>query len=354
MKNVYFPLILGSIMALNSLNGLPGQAAPMLFEKERSKANIRINNRVLAMVNQKPITVLDVVKQMDLVFYKQYPQYADVPELRYQFYTMSWKAALQELVDKELILADAEEVKMDISGADLRQEIEETFGPNVVSSLDNAGLTMEEAMDMVKNDMILRRMMYVRVQSKALRDVTPSEIRLAYDRYKNNYNAANEWRFHVVTIRDPSAQKLGKIASKLDAILQNESLDLDDVKSFVKKCSESNVFTAVKISDELEQNEDDIAPRYLDILKELTPGSYSSPQLQTKSDTPCYKILYLKDVIYDEVPPFALMSGKLKSELLSRISSEESIEYKKRLRRQFPVSQMDELLASEFSPFAIE
>jgi len=202
--------------------------------------------------------------------------------------------------------------------------------------------------------MILQRMLYVRVQSKALRDVTPNEIRQAYERYRDEYDVTNKWHFHVVTIRDPSAEKLAKIVSKLDAILKENSLDLEGLKPRIKQFSESNVFTAVKVSDEFEQDEEDLSPRYLEVLKELTPGTYSSPQLQTKSDTPSYKIMFLKDVIYDEVPPFALVSGRLKSELMGEVNSREGVEYKKKLRRQFSVSQMDELIASEFSPFSLE
>lgn len=354
MKKIHLTRFLTLFLFIFSTLALHGQGAPMLFEKERPKPNIRINNRVLAMVNQRPITVLDLVKEMDLVFYKQYPQYASVPELRYQFYMISWKAVLEELIDKELIMADAEEVKMEVPGAELRQEVEKTFGPNVMMSLDEAGLTLEEAMEMVRKDMVLQRMLYVRVQSKAVRDVTPHEIRQAYDRFCHDYNPSNEWHFHVVTLRDPDKKKLDRIVSKLDTTLQNRPIDVDNVKSEVKKFSESGVFTSVKVSDEIEQDEDDLSPRYLDILKNMTPGTYSSPQLQTKADTPSYKIFFLKDVVYDEVPPFAVVSGKLKGELLSEISTRESIEYKKRLRKQFPVSQMDELIAGDFTPFSIE
>jgi len=354
MKKNHFIGFLTLIFSIAHIVPLLGQGAPMLFEKERPKPNIRINNRVLAIVNQKPITVLDLVKEMDLVFYKQYPQYAAVPELRYQFYMVSWKTVLEELVDKELILADAEEVKMEISGAELRQEVEKTFGPNIMMNLDTAGLTLEEAMEMVRKDMILQRMLYVRVQSKAIRDVTPNEIRKAYDRFCLEFEPKNQWRFHVVTIRDPDKRKLDQMMTKLNSALQDRSIELEHVKGEIKKFQESGVFTSVKVSDEIEQDEEDLSPRYLEIMKSMNPGAFSTPQLQAKASTPTYKILYLKDVIYDEVPPFTAMVGQLKGELMNQISVRESQEYKKRLRKQFHVSQVDDFIAGDFTPFSIE
>jgi len=89
-------------------------------------------------------------------------------------------------------------------------------------------------------------------------------------------------------------------------------------------------------------------------MKSMNPGAFSTPQLQAKASTPTYKILYLKDVIYDEVPPFTAMVGQLKGELMNQISVRESQEYKKRLRKQFHVSQVDDFIAGDFTPFSIE
>lgn len=350
--NKFFFLSLFPIFSLFSFGELP-QQAPMLFEKGRSQAHIRMNNRVLAIVNQKPITLLDVVKEMDLIFYKQYPQYASVPELRFQFYTMSWQSALQELVEKELILADAAEVKLEIPGTDLRQEVKEVFGPNVILSLDEAGLTLDETMKMIENDMILRRMMYIRVQSKAIKDVTPSEIRAAYERFCANYHLDNKWHFQVITIRDPDSYKLKQIASKFEEVVMSESINVEDVNARIKRFSETGVFTSVKVSDPFEQSEEDLSPKYKEILSSLKPGKYSAPQLQESNNVPTIKILYLNDIVYDEIPSFAKMSQRLKSELMMQIASRETDEYKKRLRKQYSVTLMDQLLSSDYEPFAL-
>ncbi len=346
----YFSLILSAFWQC----ALSGQQAPMLFEKEKPKPQIRIHNRVLAKVNQKPITVLDLMKKMDMVFYQQYPQYTSIPELRYQFYMVSWKQVLEELVDKELIMADAGEVHMEVSGADIRQEMEGLFGPNIISNLDKAGLTMTEAMKIIEEEITLRRMMYVRVQSKAIKDVTPQEIRRAYDRYNREYDPSNQWQYRIITIRDPNPKKLSMIADKISEEINEKPVSIDDVSSWVKGIEGVNVFTSVKLSDLYEQNDQDLSPKYRQLLSGLSPGRYSLPQKQVKDKAEIYKIYYLENYIADSPLEFYEMAPKLKKELLMKIAEAETTEYKKRLRKQFPVSLIDNLISNNFEPFTLE
>jgi hypothetical protein len=346
----YFTLIFSTFFTAAA----SAQQAPMLFEKEKPKPQIHIHNRVLAKVNQKPITVLDVVKKMDMVFYQQYPQYTDFPEIRCQFYMVSWKKILEEMVDKELILADAAEVKMEVGGADIRQELEELFGPNIIANLDKAGLSMAEAMKIVEEEIILRRMMYVRVQSRAIKDVTPQEIRLAYDRYVRDYKGEDEWRYRIITVRDPDQERLGRIARRISEKLRVEPVEVEDFASWAKNVDEVNLFTSIKVSDLYEQNDEDLSPKYKEFLSRLSPGDYSPPQKQNKDNAVIYKIYYLDNFVADQPPKFHEMASKLKSELMGKIIEEENIAYKKRLRRQFPVTLIDSLISQNFEPFTLE
>ena len=125
---------------------------------QEAKKRIGINNRVLASVNGNVISVIDVKKKMDMIMYQSYPQYLGVAEARYEFYNSHWKEVLSDLIDRELMIADSEEKGFPISSGDVREELEEIFGPDVMFNLDNAGLTLDEAWQMVKADIIIRRM----------------------------------------------------------------------------------------------------------------------------------------------------------------------------------------------------
>ncbi len=48
-------------------------------------------------------------EKMDMLFLRRFPEYTKSKVARYQFYMANWKAILNELIEKELILADAQE-----------------------------------------------------------------------------------------------------------------------------------------------------------------------------------------------------------------------------------------------------
>ena len=84
------------------LSALP--EADLLMGQE-DDLQITLHNRVLANVNGKPVTVMDVVKRMDILFLRQFPEYANSIGARHQFYMANWKRTLSELIDKELIFS---------------------------------------------------------------------------------------------------------------------------------------------------------------------------------------------------------------------------------------------------------
>ena len=65
---------------------------------------------------------------------------------------------MMEMIDGELILADAADKEIKLTDGEVREEIERRFGPSVSVTLDKIGLTQEEAWRLVKNEMIVQRM----------------------------------------------------------------------------------------------------------------------------------------------------------------------------------------------------
>ena len=154
-----------------------GYAAPQLFNGElKSEPKIIINNRVLATVNGNPISVLDLMKKMDLMFYQQHSELLDSVSMRYQFYMASWKEVLKSMIDRELIMLDAQSQNMPVTSGDVREEIEEIFGPDVLENLDQAGLTYAEVTKLIHSDILIRRMLNYSVNMKALKQVTPEDV----------------------------------------------------------------------------------------------------------------------------------------------------------------------------------
>ncbi len=109
-------LLLGNAL---SLRGLDFTSPTDLTSPTSTPSTIDINNRVLLKVNGKSLSVFDVVKKLDILFYKQLPEHISSPVIRYQFYVTNWRTVFDSLVDEALIgagrlrrLTDASDIEL--------------------------------------------------------------------------------------------------------------------------------------------------------------------------------------------------------------------------------------------------
>lgn len=206
---------------LLSASLLGAEPEPTLKEGE---FEILVQNRVVAQVNGKPVTALDVIKRMDFLFYRQYPEYLSINQARLQFYEMNFEHALQELIDRELMRADAVEMKIEIVPSDIRQELETTFGPDIISNLDKIGLRLDEAMEMLKDELLIRRVTMYKVNGKAFRNVGPLEIKKAYEEWVQTNTEPQKWGYRLMTLRSPSEVDGMEVGLKVkEALLTGEA-----------------------------------------------------------------------------------------------------------------------------------
>lgn len=334
------------------------QAEPFSFNTEQ-ELQITINNRILAKVNGKAISVMDLMKKMDMLFYRQFPQYASSVQARYQFYQANWKHVLEELIDKELILADAQDAKIPISAGDVRQEMETLFGPNIIANLDKAELTFDEASKMVLADLTIRRMMYFRVQSKAINSVTPQAIRNYYETYAKENICDNEWVYNVLTIRHREAKLAEEVAKQAHHLLAVDKVPLNDLEKRLKELWTSpRRAPTLTISEEYHNKEKELSESFKTMLATLPVDSYSQPTSQKSraDNSTVYRIFYLKTMIPGGTIPFNELENKIKDTLIEQAIGKESDAYLNRLRQHYDVqeAQLKEILASDAPPFMIK
>lgn len=350
-------ILLLSLALCCSVYMLEAANDPLLFSKEE-KQHLAVNNRILAKVNGKAISVVDVMKKMDVLFYREFPEYTSSTQARYQFYKVNWKHVLDELVSKELVMADAEENKLPVSNGDVRQEMENIFGPNIIENLDKIGLTYEEAQKIVLGDITIRRMIYLRVNSKALKKVTPQVIRAAYDEYaKNPANIKPDmWHYHVISVRDDDPTRGAEAANLIHQLL-NEKVSLDQLNEEVKKMVTFNS-TQISVSEEYSLPEKDISDNYKSILTKMTPHSHSLPIIQKSraNRTNIFRIFVLKNVEKGGVDSFIALEPNIKNKLLDIAVNEETELYLKKLRKHFHVQEFYSTKNDDqtFEPFSLK
>ena len=333
-------------------------AAPAGIMGAGPEQQIVVNNRILAKVNGKAISVIDVMKKMDMMFYKQFPQYASSSAARYQFYMANWKSVLSEMIDKELVLADATEMKINVTQGDVRQELESLFGPNIIVNLDKAGLTLDEASKMVLADITIRRMMYFRVHALALNKVTPQVIRTYYDEVAKDHIRDNEWIYTTVSIRHRNPTKAAELANYAHHLLTEDKVPLTELAGKVQDPQADPKQPVLTVSEEYHTKEKDLSESYRAILSTLQPGAYTAPiaQKSRSGGGSVFRIFYLKNMIPGGTVPFAELEPKIKNKLLDDEVTKESEAYMKRLRKHFDVqeTQLKELLSSDYQPFVLK
>jgi hypothetical protein len=330
--------------------------------------SVVVNNRILAKVNGKTITVVDVMKKMDMLLFRDQPEMLQSPEKRYQFYMTNWQELLLDMIDRELVLQDAEERGVPVSSGDVREELEEIFGPNIVFNLEKAQLSYDDAWNMIRSDILIRRMLQYQVNAKVNPKVTPTEVRAAYDAYVRSQNLGQKWVYRMISIRGDDETKQMKAAydikqlfeqethkPKQAAGVQEKSPPKSDFEQLVERYKNEGI--VITVSPEFSQTRQEIADTTYQVLSSLEAGSWSEPVVQkSRSEQANVVRLYSLATKGDiQILPFVQMESRLKETITRKLIFEETQDYFIDLHKRFDV-RPDEIagqLPKNFQPFML-
>jgi hypothetical protein len=338
------------------LTALQPEKTPDYFRDSRQQ--IEVTNWVLAQPNGHPVTVLDLAKKMEVMFRRQFPEFADSVQARFQFYNMAWRSTLDDVINNELMLADAEDRHVEIADSDIRRQMQEMFGPNVVETIAGLGLTHEEAWELVKTDLIVEQMRGAFVMSKAFSGLTPERIREEYDKLVAKAMADEEYRYRVLTIRHKKRAK-SELASARAYQLMGELGDLALVKEQLEAEAPESDFPHIRVSlaDGEQRSLSTLAAGHKEVLMGLEPSECSEPvpQFSRADNSTVFRLFHLEDHVTPEPPSLADVEAKIQNELLQQFSAEEYENYVAKLRGRFTID--DEMLAQsmpqDFEPFQL-
>lgn len=329
---------------------LAEESPPPIFEHEESQELI-VYNRILAKVNDKTISVIDVMKKMDLFLQKFYPQFVGSKMARFQFYSSQWKEYLTQMIDQELMLADAEKLEIKITDAEVREEILTRFGPNIMPALDALGLTYEETRKMIQEEMLVQRMIWFRVNSKALGKVKSVDIKEAYRQFCEKNPELEEWLYQVLSVRSPDKESSALIAARAFELLQSKF----ELSTICDQLKDETI--TVTLSPEMRADEKSVSSQHKEVLKTLSENAFSTPiaQVSRVDNSTVYRIFYLKKHSKKIIPPFEKMAEQIKEQLLQEAAIKENTQYLAKLRERlgYDEKHMTETLPKDFQPFAL-
>lgn len=313
---------------------------------------IVVQNRILTKLNGKNITVLDVMKQMDVFLSRHYPQYMNSKTARFQFYSTQWRQTLEQMIDHELMVTDAETREIKVSDGEVREEIQTRFGPNVMATLDQLGISPEEAREIVEQDMIVQRIQWVRVTSKVLQKVTSQEIKKAYQKYLLDNPAKEEWKYQFITIRAADEAAGQAMALKLLDLKEKAQQNLGVAADLFKAELPPEHAVNLTVSQEFTLEDKAVSEAHRVVLSQLTTSQWSAPTAQLSRDgTTVIRIFHLKDHTKTNPPAFAALYGDLKHNLLQDTAEQENKIYVAKLRDRFSFNDQSLDIPPHFEPF---
>lgn len=339
-----------SLMIFCSITLLHAQTETAFYPESETEELV-IHNRILAKVGDKTISVVDVMKKMDLFLQKNYPHLAGSKLAKFQFYSSQWREYLTQMIDSELMIADAEKLEVKVTDADVREEILNRFGPSIMTTLDSIGLTYEEAKKMIRDEMIVQRMTWFRINSKALQSVNSQDVKKAYQEYCEKNPEMQQWEYQVLSIRSPDKSASEALAAKAFDLL-NAKRHLLDVATELKT---PDSVTTVSLSEDIQADEKSISDSHKKVLATLTENTFSAPiaQVSRMDHSVVYRIFYLKKHSQTKLPSFEKMAEQLKDQLLQNAANKEGGQYIVKLREKMGYDEKYMMLPPDFQPFVL-
>jgi len=314
-----------------------------------------INNRVLARVKDKTFSLIDVVKQMDMYAFENDPSIATSTEKQYQFYMQSWRYFLDQLINNELMVFEADGKEIKISDGDVREEILARFGPNVQENLHKLNLSLDEAKELIYTDLLSQKIQGYYVHAKAFHSVTPERIREAYQAYLAKHPPHVHWKYKFMTVR-ANDETLGKaVAERAHTLIHDKHLSLREV---VEAIQAENEGVKISLSRDVEGADADISEQHKSILRTLSVDAVSEPleQNSRSSSEKVFRLFQLKEK--EDVQPRALedMHAELRDSLIRQLVSTGLEEYILKLRNKYDISpEHNTLLVPEnYIPFELK
>lgn len=309
--------------------------------------DIVINNRILLKLNGKAISVMDVVRKMDLLFYRQYANLASSAVARYQFYQSGWRTVLGMVIDDYLIMADAEEKQVKVNDGEVREELEQLFGPQVVLNLDKLGMTLEEAFDLIKTELTVQRMTSMMVRSKAMTDVYPLSVKKRYEKMVAENPIQDVWVYNVLSVRGPGHERVAQEAHRL---IKDVGVPFEEVVAQLKTEKVELTYSEV-----YRQKEKELSVAYRAVLGTLAAGEAPSSISAPISNKTVSRLFCLKGIEKEESRSFNAMAEELKKELTGQAMEKHNTEYRTKLRKHYGMTEkyLSHVIPSDLQPFAM-
>lgn len=348
-------LLFTSLVFFGFLSAAPSPGLNTNFNSPMGP-KLHIHNKILAKVHGRSISMLDVIKKMNVFINDIQPEMMSNPTELYAFYNHNWKVVLDQIVNQELMLMEAEEKEIQISEGEIREEMFRRFGSNMRLALKKLNLNYEEAKEMIRKELIVQGIQWYKVQSKALQRVTPHLIKTAYQEYLKKHDNSKYWSYRFLTLRNVSEEQEKELNAELSSLIA-KGLPLEEIKDALEFKNESLQISLSPLVEKKKTQE--ISQNHLSILETLKEGALSEPLMQSSrnSQQKVMRVFSLEQVKENTPKTFEEMYDQIKDQLLTQIANQESKVYNNKLRDKYGANKEGFIYLSvgeEYQPFELK
>lgn len=346
------------LIALSPLVANPMQNHQLsMMPSQEESLEIIIQNRPLAKIHGKTISVMDVKKRMDRFLIEHNKEAFEHPGSLFQFYVHSWKQTLQDLINNELMLMEAEELKFNIADGDVHQEMERTYAPNLIEKIEELGLSYADAKQLTYENIVVQSLSWYKIWSQAFQKVTPELLRGAYLGYISTLPNGDKWTYRTLTIRGSDEAACETLATKIKTQMTGDApMELEAIVEANKENLPEGV--TLSISSDLSLTSHELSQAHLSILKSLAVDAVSAaiPQKTKAGKVSAYKFFHLKDFAESTIPTYESMEQELKGKLINQEASTLSETYFSKLRRKYCCEDLvvEKMFDTQYQPFRLK
>ncbi len=321
-----------------------------LTPNEPTTRVINVNNRPLAKINGETISTYDVQKKMEIFLFEQTGGKNLSVEEKFQFFSSQWKTTLENIIEDHIILIDAEAKELKVGEGEIRENIQNRFGPNVIKNIHALNLDYDEVKEMARKDLIIQKLVGMWVYSKAFLEITPKIIKNAYKLYIEDQSKLDKIKYQVISIQSNSSELRESTAKKVQSLLSSAKASVDNISEVI-----ADTDAKISISKEYTIEEHKLSNSHKEILGTMSSNSFSAPQttFSRSNSKPITRIFHLKDKLSNEPKNFEMMHDQLKNELMKIAVEKERTQYIKGLKKRhgFDKYNPEVKLPDNFKPF---
>jgi peptidyl-prolyl cis-trans isomerase SurA len=289
-------------------------------------------DRIVAVVNDDIITLFE----LNLSF----KPYAD--KIRERGYPLdqeskmlfkTWEDILNQLIEQKITDQEIKRFKISISEKEIDQTIERIKEANYYTDEDlraalaKDGLTMEEYRKQVKEQILRKRLVNLKVTSKIV--ITEEDIKSYYETHKDKYGGENKYHLRNIIMKVSSLvdekekleikARMDEVYAKLEAGQSFETMAMNYSESLASEGGDLGLFGLSELSLQLQK-----------AIKGMKAGEFT-PVLYTDQG---YQILFVQEVVNTSGKPLEEVSPEIERTLFDDIVDNNFQSWLEDLRKQ--------------------